>query len=264
MATALLRGLLAAGVDAAHLRASDVSAERRAWIERELGIKTAVSNLEVAAESDVVLLAVKPGVLVEATAGLARDLPGESPLFVSIMAGCRLDRLARCVGPRVVRAMPNTPALIGAGISALCVPPSLSADDAARAEAVLAAVGGVVRVPESALDAVTGLSGSGPAYVLLMIEAMTDAGVREGLPAATARELAAATVAGSARLALESGEHPAVLRERVTSPGGTTAAGLAALEEHGLRTAVMACVRAATARAVELAAASEASTDDEG
>jgi pyrroline-5-carboxylate reductase len=255
MATALMRGLLAAGVPRDKLLASDTSAERRAAAETQLGIRTTPSNADVAARSDVVILAVKPAHLAAATADLEKPAPGASgPLYISILAGSRLGQLEARVGARVVRAMPNTPALIGEGITALCARPDLAEADLARAEAVLSAVGDVVRVPESALDAVTGLSGSGPAYVLLMLEALSDAGVREGLPVDVARRLAAATAAGTARMLLESKLHPAALREQVTSPGGTTAAGLAALEEHGLRRAILACVRAATQRSLELSA----------
>jgi pyrroline-5-carboxylate reductase len=148
--------------------------------------------------------------------------------------------------------MPNTPALVSAGISAICGAPDLPAADLDRAEAVLSAVGRVVRVPEALLDAVTGVSGSGPAYVFLFIEALAEAAVREGLPPAIARELALETVLGSARLARDTGEPPEVLRQRVTSPGGTTVAGIAALEAGGLRAAIAAAVRAATARSREL------------
>jgi pyrroline-5-carboxylate reductase len=148
--------------------------------------------------------------------------------------------------------MPNTPALIGAGITAVASDSGAEPADLERACAVLRAIGEVVQVPEAALDAVTGLSGSGPAYVFLFIEALTEAGVREGLSSATARALALETVLGAARLAAESGEHPAVLRERVTSPGGTTIAGLAALEDGGFRAALFAAVRAATQRSREL------------
>lgn len=154
---------------------------------------------------------------------------------------------------RVVRAMPNTPALIGAGISALASDSGAGAEDLERAGVVLGAVGDVVRVPERLLDAVTGLSGSGPAYVYLFIEALCEAGIREGLPASVARDLAVQTVVGAASMVRETGEHPALLRERVTSPGGTTAAGLAALEQGGLRAALLAAVEAATARSRELA-----------
>jgi pyrroline-5-carboxylate reductase len=148
--------------------------------------------------------------------------------------------------------MPNTPALIGAGITAIASE-GASPEDLERAEVVLGAVGDVVRVPEDLLDAVTGLSGSGPAYVYLFIEALCEAGVREGLPEDVAQELAVQTVLGAASMVSETGDDPALLRERVTSPGGTTVAGLAALEQGGLRAALLAAVGAATARSKELA-----------
>ena len=251
MAEAILRGLLRAGMKPEQLIASDPDAGRRDHLARELGVRVTESNAEVAVSSELVVLAVKPA-HVEAA---ARDLPRDGgPLYVSIVAGLRIATLRRLLGsrPRIVRVMPNTPALIGSGISALASDAELTADDCERATAVLEAVGRVVRVPESLMDAVTGLSGSGPAYVYLFIEALTEAGVREGLTAEMARGLAVETVLGSARLVRESGEHPALLRERVTSPGGTTVAGLSALERGGLRAAVFEAVRAATARSREL------------
>jgi pyrroline-5-carboxylate reductase len=251
MAEAILRGLVRAGLDPARLIASDPDPARRKLVSGELGVRVTQSNAEVARAAQVVVLAVKPQALEAAAATLP---PDARPLYVSIVAGAPLARLAQLLGEgtRVVRSMPNTPALIGAGITALAAPASLSPEDLALAEAVLSSVGRIVRLPESALDAVTGLSGSGPAYVYLFIEALTEAGVREGLAAGVARELAIETVLGAARLARESGEHPAVLRERVTSPGGTTIAGLAALEAGGFRAAVLAAVRAATARSREV------------
>jgi len=251
MGEAFLRGLLRAGAKPEKLLASDPEPARRAALERELGVRTTASNADVVAHAQLVLLAVKPDRLEPVAQALPRDA---SPLFLSVLAGRTLASLRRALGPRVARAMPNTPALIGAGISALSVPADLSDADARQAEAVLRAVGEVVRVPESALDAVTGLSGSGPAYVYLFLEALTEAGVREGLPAAVARQLATATAVGAARMVAETAEHPALLRERVTSPGGTTAAGLAALEQGGLRAALLAAVRAATERARALSA----------
>lgn len=251
MAEAILRGLLRAGVPAAQLAASDPVAARRDHVSRELGVRATHDNADVVRKSEVVVIAVKPQQLESAL----RDLPRDArPVYLSIVAGATLATLRRLLGPeaRIARSMPNTPALISAGISALAPAPGLAEDDAARAEAVLAAVGRVVRVPESLLDAVTGLSGSGPAYVYLFIEGLTEAGVREGLPPAVARELALETVFGAARLARESGEHPALLRERVTSAGGTTIAGIAALEAAGFRNALFAAVRAATARSREL------------
>ena len=251
MAEAILRGLLRAGLSADQLIASDPDTGRRAYLADQLGVRTTESNAEVIRRSEVTVLAVKPAHLEAAV----RDLPRDADtLYLSIIAGCRVQTLRRLLGndARIVRVMPNTPALIGAGISALAAEPGVEESDLRRAEGVLEAVGRVVRVAESLMDAVTGLSGSGPAYVYLVIEALTEAGVREGCPPAIARELAVETVLGAARLVRESGEHPAVLRERVTSPGGTTIAGLAALERGGLRATLHDAVRAATARSKEL------------
>jgi pyrroline-5-carboxylate reductase len=250
MAEAILRGLLRAGMQPGQLLASDPLAERRDAIEA-LGVRTTARNAEVGRFAELVVLAVKPGSLEAAIEELG---PG-APLCLSIVAGRTLAKLRSLLGSgaRVARAMPNTPALIGAGISALAADPAASPKDLDAAASVLEAVGRVVRVPEALLDAVTGLSGSGPAYAYLFIEALTEAGVREGLPADVSRALAAHTVAGAARMVTESGEPPALLRERVTSPGGTTAEGLAALEARGLRAAVLEAVRAATRRARELA-----------
>jgi pyrroline-5-carboxylate reductase len=251
MAEAILRGLLRAGMRPDQLLASDPDPARRGHVSHELGVRVTNSNGEVAQQSSVAVLAIKPAQVEEATA----DLPsGGNPLFLSVVAGCRIATLKRFLGPRarIVRAMPNTPALIGSGISALAHDSGIPDEDVRQAEAVLAAVGRVVQVPEPLLDAVTGLSGSGPAYAFLFIEALTEAGVREGFSRAVAQELAVETVLGAARLIRESGEPPAVLRERVTSPGGTTVAGLAALERAGFRSAVLAAVKAATARSREL------------
>jgi pyrroline-5-carboxylate reductase len=251
MAEAIARGLLAAGMRPEQLRAADPLESRRSWLASQLGIRTSAENAAVLEGADVAVLAVKPQHLGAALASLP---PTTRPLFLSIVAGATLASLRAQLGAdaRVLRSMPNTPALIGAGIAALAVEPGADAADLARGEAVLGAVGRVVRVPESLMDAVTGLSGSGPAYVYLFIEALADAGLREGLPLATARELATWTALGAARMLAESGESPAALRERVTSPGGTTIAGLAALEEAGVRSAIFAAVRAATQRSREL------------
>lgn len=252
MAEAILRGLLNAGYKPEQLFASDPDAGRRDHIGRELQIRVTVDNRDVANGCELVVLAVKPGQLAAAAAELPRDA---APLYLSIVAGRTLETLRRLLGSaaRIVRAMPNTPALIGAGITALAADPGASDEDLERAEAVLQAIGRVVRIPEPLLDAVTGLSGSGPAYVYLFIEALTDAGVREGIPAELARELALETTLGAARMVRESGEDPSLLRERVSSPGGTTLAGLAALEARGFRGSILAAVEAATARSRELA-----------
>lgn len=251
MAEAILSGLLRAGLRPDRLLAADPDAARRAHVAGQLGVRTTTDNAEVARACELVVLAIKPQHLESAAATLPRDA---HPLYLSIVAGAPLARLAELLGPdaRIARSMPNTPALISAGISALAGAPGLTSDDLDRAERVLAAVGRVVRVREPLLDAVTGLSGSGPAYVYLFIEALTEGGIREGLPADVSRELSVETVLGAARLVRESREDPAVLRARVTSAGGTTVAGLAALEDAGFERAIMGAIRAATARSKEL------------
>ena len=252
MAEAILQGLVKSGYEAGQLSASDPVAERREHLARKLGVHTTDSNLELVEGCEVVVLAVKPQHLEAALDPLPRD---DGPLYLSIAAGVTLATLRGWLGrdARVARAMPNTPALIGAGITALASDADLSPEDLERAEGILAAVGDVVRVPERLLDAVTGLSGSGPAYVYLFIEALCEAGIREGLPTPVAHDLAVQTVPGAASMVRETGEPPALLRERVTSPGGTTAAGLAVLEELGLREALRAAVEAATERSRKLA-----------
>ena len=208
---------------------------------------------EAIAAADVVVLAVKPQDA-EATLAGAREVWRPEALLVSVCAGLTTSDLETMVpaGVRVVRGMPNTPARIGEGATAICAGGSADPDDLALVAALLAGTGAVVTVAEKQMDAVTGLSGSGPAYVYLVIEALVEAGVEAGLSRDVASELAVQTVRGAAGMAQQPGAHPALLREAVTSPGGTTAAGLAALERSGLRPAVAAGVRAAVARSVEL------------
>ena len=199
------------------------------------------------------MLVVKPGD-VAATARAVADAGAQR--ILSVAAGVTTRAIEAAAGRTlpVVRAMPNTPAVVGAGAAAISPGSSAGKDDMAWAEEILAAVGVVVRVPENALDAVTGLSGSGPAYVLLVAEAMADAGVLAGLPRDVAETLAFQTLLGTARLLTEGGESPAALRAAVTSPGGTTAAGLRELERHGVRAAFLDAVIAATGRSRELGA----------
>lgn len=250
MARALAGGLVEAGLPAAQLRASDPVPAARKGFESALGAQVFASNDEVVAESDLVVLAVKPG----AVAGVLEALEPEQsarPIWVSIAAGVPLSTLSLALpdGTRIVRTMPNTPALVRAGATAYFPGPGLGAADVALVEQVLEAAGWVWRAPnEDLLDAVTGLSGSGPAYVFLFLEALADAGVAQGLPRDAAQALAIRTVLGSARLALETGHHPGVLKDQVTSPGGTTIAGLERLEAGGVRAAVYEAVRAATKR----------------
>lgn len=254
MAEALAGGLLAAGVAPGRIRAADPDPARRKHLEERLGLATSADNGEAAADADVVVIAVKPGLVETALSGLARAEPG--PLWISIAAGVPLARLAAALpeGSRIVRAMPNTPALVGCGATALCGNARASREDLARASALFESVGWCwTASDESQLDAVTGLSGSGPAYVFVFLEALADAGVRVGLPRDAASRLAVQTVLGAARLVSETGRQPAELKGQVTSPGGTTIAGLERLEAGGLRASVYEAVAAATARSRELA-----------
>ena len=255
MAEALCGGLVAAGVPASHLRVADPDAARRKLVAERLGIEVFADNREALAGSDVVVVAVKPSVVAKALSAL-RELPdAEAPLWISIAAGVRLATLAESLprGARIVRAMPNTPAQVGCGATAICGNERASRDDLALARALFESVGVCWPAPdESLLDAVTGLSGSGPAYVFVFLEALADAGVRVGLPREAASLLARQTVLGAARLAEETGRPPAELKDQVTSPGGTTIAGLERLEAGGLRAALYEAVAAATRRSREL------------
>jgi len=265
MATALIRGMLRSGVaGTATIVASDPLESARAGLAAKTAIRVYEDNLPVVERSDVLVLAVKPETMPQVL-GQLRPLVGPQHLVVSIAAGISIAALLEGLGPerRVVRVMPNTPALLGAGASAYALGPGVPAADEALVQAFLGAVGRAVRVPETMLDAVTGLSGSGPAFVYLMIEALSDGGVRVGLPRDIATLLAAQTVLGSARMVLETGLHPGVLKDQVASPGGTTIAGLHALERGGVRGALIDAVEAATRRSVELAAASSSSPKSE-
>jgi pyrroline-5-carboxylate reductase len=256
MAGALIRGLLASSARRTEeIVASDVRAEALAALREQHGIGTTADNREAVRGAGIVVLAVKPQVLPDALDGIA-DALSTGALVVSIAAGVptRAIEARLPAGTRVVRAMPNTPALVGAGATALCPGARATAADLDESHALFGAVGVVVRVDEAQMDAVTALSGSGPAYVFRMIESLIDAGVRGGLDRGTAATLAAETVFGAAKLLRETGEAPEVLRARVTSPGGTTAAGLAALDEGGFHAVVLAAVDRAIARGRELGA----------
>ena len=254
MATALARGLIGSGSASAEtLVASDVQAEARERFAAETGGRAVGTNAEVWEASQVVVLAVKPQQMAE----VLRDGRGRvtaEHLVVSVAAGVTLETIATALGAerRLVRVMPNTPCLIGAGASAYALGGTTTPQDAALVERMLSTVGIAVAVPEKLLDAVTGLSGSGPAYVYQIIEALSDGGVRVGLPREIATQLAAQTVLGAARMVLETGQHPGALKDAVASPGGTTIAGLHVLEAGGLRGLLMDAVQAATERSEEL------------
>lgn len=252
LAGALIGGLLRQSAPAA-LHVVEIDADRRAHLAHEFGASTAEAPDARLAAFDLIVLAVKPQQMREACLAL-RPHAGDAVLL-SVAAGIRAADIARwCGSARVVRAMPNTPALIGLGVSGLAALPDVDARQRALAESVLASAGAVLWFDDEAqLDAVTAVSGSGPAYVFRFIEALQAAGCDLGLSEAQARQLAIATFTGAAQLAAQSDEPPALLRERVTSRGGTTAAALACLEAAGLEATIVAAVRAAAARARELA-----------
>ncbi len=253
MAEALIRGLVEAGSGAGKVSVSDPRQERRVELAERYGIHTASDNLEIAKGADIVVLAVKPQVLPTVLSEL-QAVSDRERLFVSVAAGVTTVAIAAALGgkPRVVRAMPNTPALIQNGATALAAGEHASESDLATSKQIFDAVGITETVTEAQMNAVTGLSGSGPAYVFVMLEALADAGVKEGLPRPIALKLAAQTVMGAAKLLIDTNGHPGHLKEMVSSPGGTTIAGLQALEEGGFRNALTSAVEAATKRAAEL------------
>ncbi len=253
MGEALLIGLLDSGHDASDLAVAEVHPDRRQVLEQRFpGVRVVPSAAWAATDAEIVIVAVKPGEVATVLRGIHDTLPAEA-LVVSIAAGVSIATLEAAVpGRPVVRAMPNTAALVREGVAAIAAGTHATEGHLDDAERLLEAVGTVVRVPETQLDAVTGLSGSGPAYVFLVAEALIEAGVLVGLPRATANDLVIQTLLGSARLLADSGEGPEELRAAVTSPGGTTAHGLRVLEDRGLRAAFMDAVLAATRRSAEL------------
>lgn len=254
MATALARGWLTAGlVTAERVVASDPLPQARQTFQAETGLHAIENNREVVAASDLLILAVKPQSMPALLAEI-RSAVSRGHLLVSIAAGVSLRQLAEGLGSdrRLVRVMPNTPCLVGASASGYAPGEAATPEDISLVDRLLNAVGRAFRLPEHLLDAVTGLSGSGPAFVYVMIEALSDGGVRVGLPRDVATALAAQTVFGAAKMVLETGAHPAVLKDMVASPGGTTIAGLHALERGGIRATMMDAVEAATRRSAEL------------
>ncbi|MDT8901542.1 pyrroline-5-carboxylate reductase [Anaeroselena agilis] len=254
MAEALVRGMLQAGlVEAGQLTVCDVAAERLDYLARTYAVATARDSAAAAAAGpDVLFLTVKPQVIGEVLATLAPAV-AKSTLVVSVAAGVKLAALEEMLPElRVVRVMPNTPVAVGAGMSAIALGRHATERDGETAAALFASVGRVVTVKEDAMDAVTGLSGSGPAFAYVMIDALADAGVRVGLPRQTAIALAAQTLYGAAKMVLETGEHPAKLRDMVTSPAGTTIAGVHVLEQKGVRAALIDAVVAAAERSREM------------
>jgi pyrroline-5-carboxylate reductase len=255
MARALAQGFVRAGLLAeSQIVAADPVPMAASEFQRLLpGSNIVGDNTVVAKRSDVLVLAVKPQQAKAALSELRGKL-GNDKLLISIATGIRLHSLADWLGScRLVRVMPNTPCLVGQSASAYCLGPEATAADADLMSKLLGSVGIAFPVEEKLLDAVTGLSGSGPAFVYLMIEALADGGVRLGLTREVALRLAAQTVKGAAEMVLTTGDHPGVLKDRVASPGGTTIAGLHVLENHGVRGALISAVEAAAYRAAELA-----------
>lgn len=253
MGEALLSRLLVQRVYAPEMvMVSDPSPSRRGFLSQQYGVAVTSDNRAVAKATEVLLLAVKPQIF-GAVAGDLEELPPPQTMVISILAGVTLGKLEQAFPEcPVIRVMPNTPATVGAGISAVAAGGLVQPSHIELATQILGAVGDVVEVPEYLMDAVTGLSGSGPGYVAIFIEALTDGGVAAGLPRSIASKLAIDTVWGTAQLLRESQLHPAELKDRVTSPGGTTIAGIAQLEAAGFRSALIQAVKAACDRSQEL------------
>jgi len=254
MAAALVKGLLHSKVvPPQKIIVSDVKEERLQMLHDKHGVRTTTDNHELVRDADVVVLSVKPQVIDKVLGAIGNEVRPDQ-LVISVAAGVPVAAMEARLpdGARVVRTMPNTPATVDAGATAIAPGTHATEEDLAIADELFAAVGRVVTLDESLLDAVTGLSGSGPAYVMLMIEALADGGVKVGLHRDTALLLAAQTVYGSAKLLLETGEHPGRLKDMVTSPGGTAIAGLHTLESGGLRRTLIDAVEAATTRAAAL------------
>jgi len=252
--SAIARGVIHAGLATKEkVMTSDVSESLRQSASQELGIRATADNLELCSFADIVILAVKPQIVDPVAREIARTL-GKSKLLVSVAAGVPLARIETQLEPgaRVVRVMPNIPCVVGAGAAGYAGGAHATASDLEKVGAILNSFGVGMAVEEKYLDAVTGLSGSGPAYVFMFMEALADGGVQMGLTREVALKLAMQTVYGAARMALESGKHLGELKDEVTSPGGTTIAGIYAMEQRGFRGSVMDAVVGATKRSQEL------------
>jgi pyrroline-5-carboxylate reductase len=246
MASALIKGVVRAGLlQANQIWASDVVESARNALKSETGVNVTANNVEVARNSEVAIIAVKPQQVAEVLEQINEPFKGK--LLISIAAGVTMKTITAGLSSstRVIRVMPNTPCLVGASASAFALSGNCTEADAAVAQEIFGAVGVAYRVEEKLLDAVTGLSGSGPAYIYLVIEALSDGGVAMGLPRDVATRLAAQTVLGAGKMVIETGMHPGQLKDMVTSPGGTTIEGVHELEKGGLRSALINAVRAA-------------------
>ncbi|HTO10241.1 MAG TPA: pyrroline-5-carboxylate reductase [Candidatus Binatia bacterium] len=254
MGEALIRGLVGANLVKPDLiTATDVRPERTRQLAEQFGVTAHSDNARCVRDADVVILAVKPQIMAEVLRDIAPAVESRH-LLISIAAGVATATIRAALGKdaRIIRVMPNTPALVLQGAAAIARGRGLERDDLATAQEIFGAVGRVVVLDEELMDAVTGLSGSGPAYVAIVIESLADGGVKMGLDRATAMTLATQTVLGAAQLLLETGMHPGALKDMVSSPGGTTIAGISALEEGGIRTTFIRAVERATQRSREL------------
>lgn len=255
MGRALIQGMIAAGmIESDRVTVAEINEpSRRWWQENVPAVRTTADSREAVQTAEIVILAVKPDGLSEVAASDRTVWPQR--LTISVAAGVSLAKLqALFASARVVRVMPNTPSLVGEGASAFCCAADVTDEDAATVQRILQSLGFVARVSESQMDAVTGLSGSGPAYIFVIIEALADGGVSAGLPRPLALQLATQTVLGAAKMVMETGEHPAVLKDAVASPGGTTIAGLSSLEQNGVRRAMIQAVQEAARRSREMGA----------
>ncbi len=257
MGEALLSGLVRGGHDLADLMVGEKRVERAAELREKYGIEV-VANTEAAARADTVALVVKPQDMGEVLTEIAPHLH-VGQVLISLAAGITTSYIESHIpdGIAVIRVMPNTPALVDEGMAAISGGTHCDEQHLAMAEQMLAVTGRVVRVPEKQQDAVTAISGSGPAYIFFVVESMIEAGVHLGLPRSTATEMVVQTLVGSAKLLRETGEHPTVLRERVTSPGGTTAAAVRELENHRVRAAFITAMEAARDRSIALASSDD-------
>ncbi len=256
MGTAIIKGLISSGVIGSdQIIASDALARRRQYVEETHGIRTTADNKELVAQSDIIVLAIKPQVCPAVLGEIGHALD-DTKLVLSIVAGVTVDTILRQAeakeGTRVIRTIPNTPAMVKEGITVIAADNTTLPKDLEITETIFKTVGRTVTMEKNLMDAATGLSASGPAYVFVMIDALADGGVRMGIPRETALILAAQTLVGASKLFLESGKHPGQLKDMVATPGGTTIAGLHQLEAGGLRHALISAVQAATLRSAEL------------
>jgi pyrroline-5-carboxylate reductase len=254
MGEALCKGIIKAELSSAdNIIMSDVVAERCKFLHQEMGVKTTQNNKDVVSFADVIVVAVKPQLMGEVLNNVKNDITGRH-LVVSIAAGIPIKFIESRLlpGARIVRVMPNTPCLVSASATAYALNKYATNVDSQLVSRIFSAVGKAFQLDEKYLDAVTGLSGSGPAYVYMFIEALSDGGVKMGLPRDVATVLAAQTVLGAAKMVLETGQHPAQLKDAVTSPGGTTIEGISKLEEGGLRSTLINTVEAAALKSKKL------------